>query len=117
MNIKHIYDAVRLSLPNCGQNEFLTALDQSVRTYIGAFKMPYVVMKGQTYGRPMSVNEDIPVYDEYFAALLNNVLFLISGDTNRKTDSTAEAENAYRAVWSIKSRGRRFVDRGYYYDV
>lgn len=117
MNIKHIYDAVKLNLPNCSQNEFLTALDQSVRTYIGAFKMPYVVVKGQTYGRPSSVDEDIPVYEEYFAALLNNVLFLISGDTDRKTDSISEAENAYRAVWSMRSRGKRFVGRGYYNDV
>lgn len=113
MNIKDIYDTVKLQV-SCSQNDFLTYLDQSVRTLISRFKEPYVVEKGGKYGKPATVNTDIPIYEEYYPAVLNNILFLLTGNSDRKTDSTAEAEYAYRSVWSKKSRGKRFVARGYY---
>lgn len=113
MNVKDIYDTVKLQT-SCSQNDFLTYLDQSVRTLITQYKEPYVVEKNGKYGKPTSVNADVPIYDEYYPAILNNVLFLLTGNTDRKTDSTAESEYAYRAVWAKKSRGRRFVARGYY---
>lgn len=113
MNIKDLYDAVKREAP-CTQDEFLTFLDQTVRTFIAKYKFEYVIYPKRTYAKPRRVDEEIPVYDEYYPALLNNVLFLITKDSDRKTDSVEEAGNAYRAVWSHKLRGQQLVDRGYY---
>lgn len=113
MNVKDLYDAVRLRTP-CSQNEFLTHFDQTVRTLIAQYRVPYVVLKARIYGKPRSVGDDVPIYDEYYSAILNNVLFLLTGDIDRKSDFVAEAVAAYKSVWSEKSRGLKFADRGYY---
>lgn len=112
MNVKDLYDAVKLRIP-CSQNEFLTYFDQTVRSLIAQYHAPYVVLKARIYGKPRTVNEDVPVYDEYYSAVLNNILFLLNGDVDRKSDFVAEAVAAYKAVWSAKAKGMRFVDRRY----
>lgn len=116
MNVKDLYDAVKLRT-SCSQNEFLTYFDQSVRSLIAEYRAPYVVLKARIYGKPRSVSEDVPVYDEYYTAILNNILFLLTGDTDRKTDFVAEAVAAYKSVWSWKAHGLRFTDRRYGCDV
>lgn len=113
MNVKDLYDMVKLREP-CSQNEFLTYFDQTVRTLIAEYRAPYVVLKARIYGKPHSVSEDVPVYDEYSSAILNNVLFLITGDNDRKTDFVAEAVAAYKSVWTGRMKGKRILDRGYY---
>lgn len=116
MNVKDLYDAVKLRT-SCSQNEFLTYFDQTVRTLIAEYHVSYVILRARIYGKPRTVNEDVPVYDEYYPAILNNVLFLLTGDVDRKSDFVAEAVAAYKSVWSVKARGVRFADRGYGCDV
>ena len=113
MNIKSIYDTVVLRSP-CSHNQFLTHLDMTVRTLTAQYSMPYVVLGGKSYGFPRSVENDIPVHEEYYPAIVDNILFLLTGDTDRKTDYVQEAESAYKAVWSRMARGRTIRGRGYY---
>ena len=113
MNIKSLYDTVVLRSP-CSHNEFLTHLDTTVRTLTAQFGMSYVIERG-TYGIPRYIESDIPVYEEYYPAICDNILFLLTGDGDRKTDYVAEADAAYKAVWSQKVKGRVLRDRGYYH--
>ena len=113
MNVKSLYDAVVLRAP-CSHNRFLTHLDTTVRTLTAQYSMPYVVECGESYGFPRSVENDIPVYEEYFPAILDNILFLLTGDEARKADYVREAEAAYKSVWSAKAKGMKILDRGYY---
>lgn len=112
MNTKSIYDTVVLRSP-CSHNQFLTYLDSTVRSLCALYKKNYVITKDNVWGVPVSINSDIPVYDEYFTAVCSNILYLLTGDTDRKTEFVAESDSAYLAVWSEKSRSKRFVDRGY----
>lgn len=112
MNIKSLYDTVVLRSP-CSHNEFLTHLDTTVRTLSAQYGMSYVVKSG-TYGIPRYIDSDIPVYDEYYPAICDNILFLLTGDGDRKTDYVAEANAAYKSVWSAKAKGRTLRDRRYY---
>ena len=114
MNVKDLYDMVKLR-ESCSQNEFLTYFDQTVRTLIGEYRAPYVVLTARIYSKPRTVNEDVPVYDEYYSAVLNNVLFLLTGDNDRKTDFVAESVAAYKSVWAGQMRGKRILDRGYHH--
>lgn len=113
MNIKSIYDTVVLRSP-CSHNQFLTHLDMTVRTLTAQYSMPYVVLGGKSYGFPRSVENDIPVHEEYYPAIVDNILFLLTGDADRKTDYVQEAESAYKAVWSRMAKGRTIRGRGYY---
>lgn len=113
MNVKSIYDTVVLRYP-CSHNQFLTHLDMTVRTLTAQYSMPYVIEKGASYGIPRSVESDIPVYEAYFPAIVDNVLFLLTGENDRKTDYVQEADAAYKSVWSAMAKGRSIRDRGYY---
>ena len=112
MNTKSLYELITLKNP-CTQNEFLTYLDLTVKTLIAQYSMPYVISKGESWGIPRSVESDVPVEEEYFPALADNILFLVTGDGDRKTDYVAEAEAAFKSVWSRRAKGVKLRDRRY----
>ena len=113
MNIKSIYDTVTLRHP-CSHNQFLTHLDLTLRTLMSQFGMKYVI-SGDSYCIPRSIEDDIPVFDEYYAAAVDNILFLLTGDGDRKTDYVAESSDAYKTVWSKLAKGKKIVGGGYSY--
>lgn len=113
MNIKDIYDTVTLSSP-CSHNAFLTYLDSTMNYLIGRYGVKNVCRSG-IYQKPINVESDISVYDEYKAALCNNILYLLTNNVDRKTDFTAEADYAYKTVYSMRMKGKRILDGGYYH--
>ena len=112
MNTKSIYDTVVLRSP-CSHNQFLTHLDSTVRSLTALYKKSYVITKDNVWSVPQSIHSDIPVYEEYFSSIVSNILYLLTGDQDKKTDYIAESDAAYLSVWSEKSRSKRFIDRGY----
>ena len=67
------------------------------------------------YQRPRTVDTDIPIYDEYRAAICNNLLYLITGDSDRKTDFVNEADFAYKTVYARRMSRKRLLDGGYFH--
>ncbi len=112
MNIKSLYETVK-QRADCSQQTFLTHLNLTVRSLKSKFFPTYVV-EGDSYADANSINDDIPVYEEYFPAIVANILFLLSGNVDYKAEFLSESDNAYEAVWSRKSRGKKIRDRGYY---
>ena len=113
MNTKSLYDTITLRSP-CSHNKFLTYLDLTVRSLISQHKASYVIEGSKNYITPQSVNDDIPIHEEYYSAIINNIMFLLTGDTTYKSDFVYEADSAYISVWSKKARGKKIRDRGYY---
>lgn len=116
MNLTNIYDAVTLTAP-CTHNAFLTHFNASLMYLIAKYGLSYVIKSKKGYTKPESVYDDVPVYDDYAPAITDNIIYLITGNGERKTDFVMEAENAYKTVWSIKARKKRIYDRGYFDDV
>jgi hypothetical protein len=114
MIIKEMYEKVTMENP-CGQAVFMSRLDTTVRSLIARYGKKYVVFRHQIYQRPVSVEDEIPVYEEYFPAILDNILFLTSGNSDRKTDYVQEAEDAYKSVSKALLRGVKFRDADYPY--
>ena len=112
MIIKELYDKVTLAQP-CNQSDFLTHFDTSVRSIVSKYGTKYVLLPDTVYTRPTGINDDSPVYEEYMNAIYDNILFLLTGSTDRKTDYVAEADDAYKTVWKRLMRGLKFRDSRY----
>ena len=112
MIIKELYDKINLANP-CHQADFITHFDTSVRAVIARYGTKYVVLPGAVYQRPGNMQDDVPVYEEYMNALYDNILYLLTGNGDRKTDYVAEADDAYKTVWKTLMRGKHFRDSRY----
>lgn len=113
MNTKSLYETVTLRA-NCSHNTFITHLDLTVKSLISSRKPSYVVIGNYKYTKPQSINDDIPIFEDYFSAIVANILYLLSGNIDFKSEFHMESDNAYKSVWSKKARGKKIRDRGYY---
>ena len=84
-----------------------------MRAILARYGPKYVLIPGETYSRPAGLRADVPVYDEYMGAIYDNILFLLTGNGDRKTDYVAEAEDAYKTVWRGLNRGKKFRSSDY----
>jgi hypothetical protein len=112
MYIKDVFEAVQVDTP-CSQPKFLSYLHITVQFLMSKYGTKYVIGKS-TYTKPVSLDEDIPVDEAYFPAVVDNIGYMVSHEENRKVDFVEEAENAYRAVWSRYHGKGKFLARGYY---
>lgn len=113
MILSELYDRVTLNNP-CKQNVFISHFDTSVRAIIARYGKKYVVFPHQLYQRPNNIREDVPVYEEYFNAILDNIKYLLTENPDRKTDFVQEAEDAYKTVSKSMLYGVKFRDANYY---
>lgn len=113
MYIKDIYEAV-LTQAECSQPRFLTFLDSTARSLIAKYGMNRVVNDG-AYVKPMDMSGDYPVKDEYYNAVISNILYLVTGNPDYKTDYVAEAEYAYKTVWNRAVKGLKLLGEDYYH--
>ena len=113
MNIKDIYDTVTLSSA-CTHNAFLTHFDTTINYLVARYGQKNVFVD-DSYQKPHSIDADVPVFDEYKAALCDNIIYLLSGNADRKTDFTAEADYAYKTVYAKRMKGKRILDGGYFH--
>lgn len=106
MNIKSIYDTVTLTVP-CDHNTFLTHLDRTIRTIAASYGDGYVFTENDKYISPRSVDADIPVENEYFPSICENIEFLLTGNENKKVDFVQNAQSAYKRVWTRHAQKKR----------
>ena len=112
MYVKDIYETV-LTSAECSQPKFLTHLDTTARSLIAKYGIRRVI-DDNAYIKPQSITGDYPVKEEYFNAVVSNILYLITGNGDYKTDFMAEAEYAYKTIWSGSMKGLRMVGEDYY---
>lgn len=111
MYIKDIYETVLLTEP-CPQPTFLSHLDTTVRSLIAKYGIRRVV-NDDAYIKPRDINGDLAVRDEYTGAVVSNILYLLTGNPDHKTNYVAEAEYAYLTVWRDVAQGKRIVGSDY----
>jgi hypothetical protein len=112
MYVKDIFEAVQVDTP-VSQPKFLSYLHITVQFLISKYGERYVTGKS-LYVKPVVLDTDIAVDDAYFAALVDNIAYMVSKNEDRKVDFVEEADNAYRAVWRGKHGGAHILSRGYY---
>lgn len=114
MIAKELYESITLAAP-CHQAEFLNNFDLTVRALLARYGPRYVLLPGAVYDKALGIEDEIPVLEFYYPAIRDNILYLLTGNGDRKTDYVAEADDAYKTAWRQIMRGRKFRDAGYKY--
>jgi hypothetical protein len=112
MYVKDIFEAVQVDTP-CSQPKFLSYLHITVQFLLSKYGERYVAGNSQ-YVKPALLDVDIAVDDAYFAALVDNIAYMVSKNEDRKVDFVEEADSAYRTVYRRKHGRDHFLARGYY---
>ena len=112
MYIKDIYETVEMTSA-CSQPKFLSYLDTTVKSLIAKYGVKRVI-EDRAYVKPTSISDDLPVKAEYLNAIVDNILYLVTGNPDFKTDYIAEAEYAYKTVWNAAVKGLKMVGEDYY---
>lgn len=97
MFIRDLYDNVITTTP-ITQPKFFTYLDTTVRSLQTKFKERFVFVE-PAYIKPRRLDCEIPVYDEYFNSLADNILFLATKDQFYKQEFENDSVLAYKTVW------------------
>jgi hypothetical protein len=113
MYIKDIYESVNAISPS-PQPRFLGYLDLTVRSLIAKYGIRRVI-NDDAYTKPIDINGDIAVKDEYLNAVISNILFLLSGNDNYRADYVYEADNAYKTVWREQAKNKKIVGEDWYH--
>ena len=86
---------------------FLDFYNDSVRWLATRYGEKYVMDEGKRgVGEALSLDETSDVRDEYFTAMMDNIIFLINGSQDRYAMAQTAAEDAYTLVWRSKARGK-----------
>lgn len=112
MILKELYENVT-HVQGTSQDVFMSHVDTTVRALMARYGEKYVLLPGTVWGKTVNIGTDMPVYEEYFPAIRDNVLYLLTGNGDRKTDYVAEAEDAYKTVWRKRMKNRRFRSSDY----
>lgn len=87
------------------QDRFFAALNYTVRELVSKFGAD-IVMESSVIYDIVRLKDSTGVREEFSDALIDNILYLLTGDADRKTDFTAHAQYAYHTVWNEKNRGK-----------
>lgn len=112
MILKELYENVT-HVQDTSQDAFMSHVDTTVRALMARYGEKYVLLPGTVWVKNVNIGADMPVYEEYFPAIRDNVLYLLTGNGDRKTDYVAEAEDAYKTVWRKRMKNRKFRSSDY----
>lgn len=106
MNTRSLYDRVCLTCP-VDQNAFVAYFNDTVQSLISHYDMKYVYEDGISSGEISHINDMSGVRDVYADCIADNIMYLISGNDDRKVDFVNKADLAYKTVWREMSKNRR----------
>ena len=99
MNTLALYDRVNLTAP-LSKPEFIAFYNDSA-TYIVAKYGEKYTCDGK-YTELSKVEDGSNINNLYSDAIADNIVFLKTSNTDRKTDFVEKANNAYKTIWSGK---------------
>lgn len=105
MTILEIFEKVSLKTP-IEQRKFFNYYDDSVNELLSLYE--YVLVEGKTHDAPTTdLYGDSVVLPLYHNAIVDNILFMVSNDTNYKSEFLRKSKDAYLKYWHDKAKGKR----------
>lgn len=83
-------------------NYFNDTVNELETVYYG-----FVVEKGSEYKAPESLDDDCAVRPLYRSAIVDNILFRITGEEARKSEFIRKSNDAYLKYWNDNARCRK----------
>lgn len=112
MNVIDIYERVTLTTA-LSQPRFVHYFNDTVAYLISKYRPRYVLHSkdGSSFSPVSSVNDTTDVRDEYADCIIDNIIFLETGNVDRRTDFIAKSEYTYDSVWNDAVRGATLTNR------
>lgn len=106
MDLKSIFEKVNLIVP-VEQRRFFNLFDDTVRELEASYG-DFLFEKGKVYDTPNGLDDFCPVRPLFAPAIVDNILFNLSGGENYKTEFIRKAQEAYLKYWNDNAKGRTF---------
>jgi hypothetical protein len=97
MNTLALYDRVNLTAP-LSKPEFIAFFNDSTAYIVAKYGEKYAC--DGKYTELSKVEDGSNINSLYSDAIADNIVFLKTGNVDRKTDFVEKAGNAYKTVWS-----------------
>lgn len=104
MTILEMYEKISLKAP-IEQRKFFNYYDDSVNELMATYDI--VIEDGKTYAPITDLYENNVVLPLYHNAIVDNILFMISNETNYKSEFIRKSKEAYLSYWNKKAKGTR----------
>lgn len=105
MTLLEMYEKVSLKTP-IEQRKFFNYFDDSVNELMSMYDL--VIIDGKTHEAPTTdLYGDNVVLPLYHNAIIDNILFMVSNDTNYKSEFIRKSKDAYLKYWNDKAKGKR----------
>lgn len=105
MTILEMFEKVSLKTP-IEQRKFFNYYDDSVNELLSLYD--FVLVDGKTHETPTTdLYADSVVLPLYHNAIVDNILFMVSNDTNYKSEFLRKSKDAHLKYWHDKAKGKR----------
>ena len=105
MSVLEIFEKVNLIIP-IEQRRFFNFFDDTVRELWSMYG-DFVFDKGTEYQPPKDLRDENVVLPLYHSAIVDNVIFLASGEETRKSEFIRKSRDAYLKYWNDNAKGRK----------
>ena len=113
MLIRDIFEKVNLVTP-IEQRKFFNFYNDSVNELFSMYS-DFVIPKGIEYQPPKALADENAVLPLYHSAIVDNIIFLTSGEETRKSEFLRKARDAYLKYWNDNAKGRRVKEKRWYF--
>lgn len=111
MSILEIFEKVNLIMP-LEQRRFFNYFADTVSELQSLY--PGFVIKADTeYTPPKALTDENVVLPLYHNAIVENIVFLASGEESRKGEFLRKSRDAWLAYWNENAKGRRMKKVGW----
>ena len=106
MTLLEMYEKINLKAP-IEQRKFFNYYDDSVNELISTFG-DFVIAEDKKFEHPtMDLYSDNVVLPLYHNAIVDNILFMVTDDSNYKNEFIRKSKDAYLKYWNDRAKGAR----------
>lgn len=105
MSILKIFEKVNLTVP-IEQRRFFNYFEDTV-TELSSMYSGFVFEEDTEFEPPKALSDDNVVLPLYTDAIVDNIIFLVTGEETRKSEFMRKSRAAYLKYWNDNAKGKK----------
>lgn len=105
MSTLKIFEKVNLTVP-IEQRRFFNCFEDTV-TELSSMYSGFVFEKDTEFEPPKALSDDNVVLPLYTDAIVDNIIFLVTGEETRKSEFMRKSRAAYLKYWNDNAKGKK----------